>query len=33
MLVTGALAVLGGLIALRRRREHPPEPPSTVEPN
>jgi formate dehydrogenase iron-sulfur subunit len=33
MLVTGALAVLGGLIALRRRRERPPEPPSTVEPN
>jgi formate dehydrogenase iron-sulfur subunit len=26
MLVTGALAVLGGLIALRRRRERPPEP-------
>jgi len=30
MLVTGALAVLGGLIALRRRRERSPEPREAV---
>jgi formate dehydrogenase iron-sulfur subunit len=32
MLVTGALAVIGGLIALRRRREPAPEVDATPEP-
>jgi hypothetical protein len=32
VLVTGVLAVLGGLIALRRRREPSPEPVEAVAP-